>query len=80
MPSFSMQYQRYFVIACCTVYNFIRKDCGLTDLLFVDTLKKMYGEEWIDVLQVVTMSVVPYITRNVPPDRSHKSKEFMIIY
>jgi hypothetical protein len=45
MPPFSMRYQRYFVIACCTVYNFIQKDYGLTDPLFVDALKKIYEKE-----------------------------------
>jgi hypothetical protein len=68
MPLFSMQYKRYFVIACCTIHSFICKDCGLTDPLFVDVLKKIYEKEWIDVSQVATMSVVPYVTRNVPPD------------
>jgi hypothetical protein len=67
MPLFSMRYQRYFVIVCCTVHNFIRKDCGLNDLSFIDALKKIYGEEWINVSQVATMPVVPYVTCNVPP-------------
>ena len=68
------------MIACCTVHNFIRKDCGLTDPLFVDALKKIYEEEWIDVSQVATMPTVPYVARDVPPNRSPQSKEFMVIY
>jgi hypothetical protein len=43
------------------------------DMLFVDALKKIYREEWIDMSQVATMLVVPYIMRNVPPNRSHQS-------
>ena len=68
------------MIACCTIHNFIRKDCGLTDPLFVDALKKIYGEEWIDVSQVVTISTVPYAAHDVLPDQSPQSKEFMVIY
>jgi hypothetical protein len=58
-----MRYQRCFVIACCTIHNFIRKDCGLTDSLFVSALKNIYEEEWIDGLLVATMLIVPYIRR-----------------
>ena len=59
MRPFSMRYQCYFVIACCTVHNFIQNDCSLTDPLFVRALKKIYGEEWINVSQVAPMPVVP---------------------
>jgi hypothetical protein len=50
------------------------------NMLFVDALKKIYKKEWIDVSQVAIMPVVLYITRNVPPDRLHQNKEFMVIY
>ena len=80
MPLFFMRYQRYFVIGCCTVHNFIRKEYNLTDPLFVDALKNIYGKEWIDVSQVATMPTVPYVAHDVPPDRSPQSKEFMVIY
>jgi hypothetical protein len=80
MGPFSMRYQRYFVIACCTIHNFIRKDCGLTDPLFVSALKNIYGEEWIEGSLVATMPIVPYVAHNVPLDRSRESKEFMLLY
>jgi hypothetical protein len=37
--------QRLFVVACCTVHNFIRKDCGADDPLFSVALKNHYGQD-----------------------------------
>jgi hypothetical protein len=37
--------QRLFVVACYTVHNFIRKDCGANDQLFSVVLKKHYRQD-----------------------------------
>jgi hypothetical protein len=41
---------------------------------------EIYREEWIDVLQVATTPVVPYVMHGVLLDRSPQSKDFMLQY
>jgi hypothetical protein len=79
MPPYPIASQRLFVVACCTVHNFIRKDCGATDPLFSVALKSHYGQDWIDVSQLSTMPDVTYVSPGQPPDRTSQSKETMII-
>jgi hypothetical protein len=68
MPPYPIASQRLFVVACCTMHNFIRKDCGATDPLFSVALKSHYGQDWIDVSQLSTMPDVTYVSPGQPPD------------
>ncbi|XP_059429163.1 uncharacterized protein LOC132162972 [Corylus avellana] len=79
MHPYPIENQRLFVVACCAVHNFIRKDCGADDPLFCDALTTHYGQHWIDVSQLPTMTPVPYVAHGAPPDRTRESKEMMII-
>jgi len=47
MPPYPLRYQRLFVIACYTLYNFIRKYNGMTDPLFRAALPRL--NPWVDV-------------------------------
>jgi hypothetical protein len=77
MLPYPILYQRLFVIACCTIHDFIRKDCGETDSLFKEALEEMYGESWVDVSQQVDMPVVPYVSFGQRPNQSQESSRFM---
>jgi hypothetical protein len=62
MPPYGIPYQCLIVIACCTIHNFFRKDCGDIDPLFKHALQKMYSESWVDVSQRVEMPGVQYVS------------------
>ena len=79
MHSYSIANQWLFVVACCTMLNFIRKNCSANDPLFSVALKKHYGKDWIDASQLPTMPDVPYVLHRQPPDQTLQSKEIMII-
>jgi hypothetical protein len=51
MPPYEVPDQRLLVVACCTIHNFICKDCGDIDPLFRHALQQLYSEAWIDVSQ-----------------------------
>jgi hypothetical protein len=63
MPPYPIRYQRLFMIACCSIHNFIRKHSGVEDPLFNEALQGL--NPWVDVtlLQpraVTRMSLMGY--------------------
>jgi hypothetical protein len=80
MPPYEIPAQRLMVIACCTVHNFIRKDCADIDPLFSSALQEMYGESWIDVSQRALMPGVSYVSPGQRPDQSEAGTRFMWMY
>jgi hypothetical protein len=63
MPPYPIRYQRLFMIACCSIHNFIRKHSGVEDPLFNEALQGL--NLWVDVtlLQpraVTRMSLMGY--------------------
>jgi hypothetical protein len=80
MPPYPIENQRLFVVACCAVHNFIRKDECQTDPLFKEALQQMYGQDWVDVSLRNNMSMAQYVEPGLRPDRSKASKEYMVTY
>jgi hypothetical protein len=80
MPHYEIPAQRLIVIACCTVHNFIRKDCADIDPLFRTALQEMYGERWIDVSQRAVMPGLSYVSPGQRPDQSQAGATYMGMY
>jgi hypothetical protein len=70
MPPYPLRYQRLFVIACCTIHNFIRKSDGLNDRLFAEALRR--ENFWIDVPDRETGPLVNYVSPGERPDQSRR--------
>ncbi|XP_059449435.1 uncharacterized protein LOC132180551 [Corylus avellana] len=75
MPSYPIWYQRLFVIACCTIHNFIQKHYGVEDKLFKEALKGL--NPWVDVTVLQQGAVVPYISSGLRPNQSSDSTRYM---
>jgi hypothetical protein len=80
MPSYPVRLQRYYVIACMTIHNFIQKDRDEIDPLFKEATEKMYGEEWINISQRDSMPAASYVAPGERPDQSLESQDFMAKY
>jgi hypothetical protein len=80
MPPYLIKNQRLFVVPCCAVHNFIRKDEGQIDPLFKEALQQMYGQDWVDVSLCNNMSMTQYVELGLQLDRSKASKEYMVAY
>jgi hypothetical protein len=48
IPAYPLRYQSLFVIASCTLHNFIRKYNGMTGPLFEVALRRL--NPWVDVV------------------------------
>jgi hypothetical protein len=75
MPPYPLRYQRLFIIACCTMHNFIRRHSGVEDKLFEDALKGL--NPWVDLTVLQSGAVVPYISRGLRPNQSSNSTKYM---
>lgn len=58
--SYPLQYQQLFVVACCTINNFIRKSCGVTGPLFEVALRRL--NFWVDVVEWEEGLMVSYVS------------------
>jgi hypothetical protein len=75
MPPYKLRYQRLFVIACCTLHNFIRKYNGMTDPLFRKALLKL--NPWVDVDDRQEMGLAENVAPGERPDQSDGSAVYM---
>jgi len=80
MPPYEVPDQRLLVVACCTIHNFIRKNCGDIDPLFRHALQQIYGEAWIDISQRVNMPGETHVTPGLRLDQSQSSARYMGAY
>ena len=75
MPPYLLRYQQFFIIACCTMHNFIRKHSGVEGKLFKDTLKGL--NPCVDLIVLQTGAVVPYISCGLRPNQSSNNTRYM---
>jgi hypothetical protein len=67
MNPYSTNSQRLIIVACCTIHNFIRKDCGESNELFREAFQQMYGEECVHLSRCNHLpSVQTVISRHRP--------------
>jgi hypothetical protein len=75
MPPYPLRYQRLFIIAYCTMHNFIRRHSGVEDKLFKDALKGL--NSWVDLTMLQSGAVVPYISHGLCPNQSSNNTKYM---
>jgi hypothetical protein len=75
MPPYRLRYQHLFVIACCTLHNFIRKYNGMTNPLFRKALLKL--NPWVDVDDRQELGLAQNVAPGERPDQSDGSAVYM---
>jgi hypothetical protein len=75
MPPYPLRYQRLFVIACCTLHNYIRKFSGVNNPYFADALRRI--NPWIDVAYQVEGEIMSLVSPGERPDQSDASAMHM---
>ena len=75
MPPYPIRYQRLFVIACCTIHNFIQKHSRVEDPLFKEALQGL--NPWVDVTLLQPGAVNSYVSHVLRPNQSNRSTAYM---
>jgi hypothetical protein len=75
MPPYLVRYQRLFVIACCTLHNFIRKYSGTEDPYFKEALMRL--NPWVDEDDRQERDMASNVSPGERPDQSEASSIFM---
>jgi hypothetical protein len=75
MPPYPVRYQRLFVIACCTLHNFIRKYSGTEDPFFKEALMRL--NPWVDEDDRQVRDMASNVSPGERLDQSEASSVFM---
>ena len=75
MHPYPIKYQRLFVIAYCTIHNFIRKHYRVEDPLFKEALPGL--NPWVDVTLLQPGAVNSYVSHGLWPKQSNYSTAYM---
>jgi hypothetical protein len=68
MPPYPLPYQRLFVIACCTLHNFIRKYSETEDPFFKEALTRL--NPWVNQDDRLELDMASNVSPNERPDQS----------
>jgi hypothetical protein len=75
MSPYPLLYQRLFVIACCTLHNFIRKYSRTEDPFFKEALTRL--NPWVDEDDRQEQDMASNVSPGERPDQSEASSVFI---